>query len=152
MIKKLLTMIGVIALIITTMTTGGSNAFAKKSPYDSGFDHGCDDAKISNPADRYINQYEKGPAYHTTAFMNGYDRGFIDCSQHSGNNNDRGYYEVNTAIDDSNFDDHSVSQPQNQQAYTNQVAGCPKQIINGDCILNQDQNVDNTFGQANRND
>lgn len=33
--------------------------------YDSGYDHGCDDAGISNLGDRYINQPEKGPSFHT---------------------------------------------------------------------------------------
>ena len=28
-----------------------------KSPYESGYDHGCDDARISDPSDRYINQW-----------------------------------------------------------------------------------------------
>src|SRR5918996_1596818 len=27
-----------------------------KSPYDSGYDHGCDDADISDPLDRYISE------------------------------------------------------------------------------------------------
>jgi hypothetical protein len=27
-----------------------------KSPYESGYNHGCDDADISDPDDRYINQ------------------------------------------------------------------------------------------------
>jgi hypothetical protein len=30
------------------------------SPYDSGYNHGCNDARISDPDDRYINQPEKG--------------------------------------------------------------------------------------------
>lgn len=145
-----------IILVSAIIALGGivtTNVYADKSPYDSGYDHGCSDVKINDPGDRYINEDDKGPSYHTSAFMNGYDTGFKDCSSsHHGNNNDNGYYQVNTAIDDSNFDDHSVSQPQNQEANTNQVAGCPKQIINGDCYLNQDQDVDNTFGQANRND
>lgn len=29
------------------------------SPYRSGYDHGCNDASISDPAERYINQPEK---------------------------------------------------------------------------------------------
>ncbi len=49
------------------------------SPYDSGYDHGCDDAGISDPSDRYINQDEKGPSYHTSDFMNGYYDGYRDC-------------------------------------------------------------------------
>jgi hypothetical protein len=36
-----------------------------KSPYDSGYDHGCDDADISDSDNRYINQPEKGPSFHT---------------------------------------------------------------------------------------
>lgn len=43
------------------------------------YDHGCDDARISNPGDRYINQPEKGPAFHTGEFMQGYDAGFSAC-------------------------------------------------------------------------
>ena len=39
---------------------------------ESGYDHGCDDARISDPSDQYINQPEKGPAYHTPEFMDGY--------------------------------------------------------------------------------
>src|SRR5215204_2237406 len=53
---------------------------SSKSPYESGYDHGCDDADISDPDDRYINQPEKGPSFHTDEFMDGYDTGFNDCS------------------------------------------------------------------------
>jgi hypothetical protein len=45
-----------------------SNA-SSRSPYDSGYDHGCDDAKISDPNDIYINQPEKGTSFHTDEFM-----------------------------------------------------------------------------------
>ncbi len=34
--------------------------------YNSGFSHGCSDAKISNSSKRYINQPGKGTRYHTT--------------------------------------------------------------------------------------
>lgn len=51
-----------------------------KSPYDSGYDHGCDDADISDPNERYINQPEKGPSFHTNEFMNGYNDGYDACS------------------------------------------------------------------------
>jgi hypothetical protein len=53
------------------------------SPYDSGYDHGCDDAKISDPNDRYINQPEKGPSFHTNEFMRGYNDGYDNCSGNS---------------------------------------------------------------------
>ncbi len=57
------------------------------SPYDSGFDHGCDDADISDPDDRYINQPGKGPSFHTDEFMSGYDDGYDDCSIRISNSN-----------------------------------------------------------------
>jgi len=56
-----------------------ANVYAQ-SAYNSGYDHGCDDAKISDPDDRYINQPGKGPRNHTSEFMDGYNRGFKDCS------------------------------------------------------------------------
>ncbi len=51
-----------------------------KSPFDSGYDHGCDDAQISDPSEQYINQPEKGPSYHTSEFMGGYYAGVDACS------------------------------------------------------------------------
>jgi hypothetical protein len=68
-------------LIMSTFVTYIQLAYAGgKSPYESGYDHGCDDARISDPSDRYINQPERGPSFHTEAFMRGYDAGFSDCS------------------------------------------------------------------------
>src|SRR5919106_4781152 len=55
-----------------------------KSPYDSGYDHGCDDAGISNPSDRYINEPGKGPSFHTDEFMQGYNAGYDNCSSDGG--------------------------------------------------------------------
>jgi hypothetical protein len=51
-----------------------------KSPYASGYDHGCDDADISDRDNRYINQPEKGPSFHTDEFMRGYNAGYDACS------------------------------------------------------------------------
>jgi hypothetical protein len=65
------------------------SAFASESsPYDSGYEHGCDDAGISDPGDRYINQPEKGPSFHTEEFMNGYDAGFNSCRSGGGGGDD----------------------------------------------------------------
>ncbi|MBA2268437.1 MAG: hypothetical protein H0W19_08900, partial [Nitrosopumilus sp.] len=50
-----------------------------KASFNSGYNHGCSDAKISDPSKRYINQTGKGPSYHTSNFMNGYYDGFGDC-------------------------------------------------------------------------
>lgn len=55
-----------------------------KSPYDSGYDHGCDDADISDRSDRYINQPEKGADFHTEEFMEGYRDGVDGCSDDNG--------------------------------------------------------------------
>jgi len=71
--------VGVIGVIL--MTTG-SNVYAE-SPYDSGFEHGCNDAQIEDSDDWYINQPGKGKTYHTQGFVNGYDAGFSDCQDHS---------------------------------------------------------------------
>ena len=51
-----------------------------KSPYYSGYDHGCNDACISDPTDWYINEPGKGPSFHTDEFMQGYNAGYNNCS------------------------------------------------------------------------
>lgn len=72
----------VAAILGATMISGQSIlvVYASSSSYNSGYDHGCDDAGISDPGDRYINQPEKGPTFHTGEFMSGYDDGFSACS------------------------------------------------------------------------
>jgi hypothetical protein len=71
----------VILFLVTSITMVVDNTTALgSSPYDSGYDHGCNDAKISDPSDRYINQPEKGPSFHTDEFMNGYNDGYNACS------------------------------------------------------------------------
>jgi len=70
-------------LIIALSSTAilGSSAYAsEESPYDSGYDHGCDDVRISDPDDRYINPDGKGSENHTDRFMDGYHYGFAACS------------------------------------------------------------------------
>jgi hypothetical protein len=53
-------------------------AMAKKgTPFQAGFHHGCNDAKVTFSA-RYINQPGKGPCFHTQEFMSGYNRGFSE--------------------------------------------------------------------------
>jgi hypothetical protein len=39
--------------------------------HTSGYNHGCSDAQISNPSERYINQPDKGSSSHSDAFMQG---------------------------------------------------------------------------------
>jgi hypothetical protein len=71
--------IGAVLLMDSLSTIGIQQVFASsRSPYESGFDHGCDD---SNKAyqDRYINEPGKGPSFHTDSFMRGYNDG-LNCS------------------------------------------------------------------------
>jgi hypothetical protein len=48
-------------LFLQTQPLEASN----KSPYESGFDHGCEDVQIDDPEDRYINEPGKGKSHHT---------------------------------------------------------------------------------------
>jgi hypothetical protein len=73
----------------------GSALASSNSPYDSGYDHGCDDAGISDSSDRYINQPEKGPSFHTSEFMNGYNAGVSSCS-FSNSNDGNNYNPIQT--------------------------------------------------------
>jgi hypothetical protein len=70
----------ILILIMPTIATPVQEAYASgKSPYESGYDHGCDDAGLS-PSDRYINEPGKGPSFHTDEFMDGYNSGYNACS------------------------------------------------------------------------
>jgi hypothetical protein len=87
--KTRLTLILIISAISGIIVPQFSNLVdaSESSPYESGYDHGCDDAGISDPDDRYINQPEKGPAFHTEEFMSGYDNGFESCEEDTQNDN-----------------------------------------------------------------
>ena len=83
------------------------SAFASNNAYDSGYNHGCDDADISDPDDRYINQPERGPSFHTGAFMDGYNAGFDSCS--SSNDGDIDDNDNENGNDDNDNDGGSSS-------------------------------------------
>ena len=53
--------------------------------FRSGMDHGCKDASISNSSNRYINQPHRGASFHSPEFMQGYYKGFHQCSKISFN-------------------------------------------------------------------
>ena len=73
-------------LFMTMVLSLGVQAYAvntftiTKSPFESGYDHGCNDAGITDLSDRYINQPGKDPSFHTEEFMRGYDTGYNTCS------------------------------------------------------------------------
>jgi hypothetical protein len=69
----------VAALGVSLVPISSSN----KSPYESGYDHGCDDSEAE---DRYINELGKGASFHTDEFMDGYRTGYRECKE--GNSND----------------------------------------------------------------
>jgi hypothetical protein len=58
------------------------NAAAIISPYDSGYAHGCDDAKAGDHP--YLNSPGHGANFHTGQFMQGYDNGFNNCGGNEG--------------------------------------------------------------------
>ena len=77
---KVSLMVAFLICTLTLLSPLSSVQGSKASPYDSGYDHGCDDASISDPSSKYINQDEKGPSYHTGEFMSGYYAGVNACS------------------------------------------------------------------------
>jgi hypothetical protein len=67
-------------MILLPSTILTAQAKSSISPYQSGYDHGCKDAKISPFSDRYIAQPTRGPQFHTKEFITGYDAGLRACS------------------------------------------------------------------------
>jgi hypothetical protein len=69
-----------LAMLCFSIISSSSSGNAARDVYKSGYKHGCDDAGISNPADRYVNQPEAGPSLNSDEFMHGYNDGFGACS------------------------------------------------------------------------
>jgi hypothetical protein len=70
------------ALVIIASLGVMQSAFAKGTPFQAGYDHGCSDAKLPFSAS-YINEPDKGHRFHTQEFMNGYNTGFSACGSES---------------------------------------------------------------------
>lgn len=66
--------IGIVAILFISIP--GSASASSKSPYESGYDHGYNDAQLFYPSEQYINQPGKGPEFHTSEFMDGYYAGY----------------------------------------------------------------------------
>lgn len=79
------------------------------SPRSAGYDHGCSDAQISDPSERYINQKEKGPSFHSDVFMQKYHEGFEACSGNSNNNDNSGSSDDSNSNSNDNSDQSSNS-------------------------------------------
>jgi hypothetical protein len=82
---------------------------SSNSPYESGYDHGCDDSDKSYN-DRYINEEGKGPSFHTDAFMRGHNAG-VNCSDSDNNDNDNNDNNSNN----NNRNDDDRNQNHNQE-------------------------------------
>jgi hypothetical protein len=137
-----------LALSVVSLVTASASS---KSPYESGYDHGCDDADISDPNDRYINQPEKGPSFHTNEFMRGYNDGYDDCSGGgNGEYNDpcnyHGLYicDSNGNCDSERFDCLSDDCVNGQPATTGQCEGDDEPYDNNDS--GSDSNSDDGSG------
>lgn len=71
-----------VAFIVCTLTVLSSFSMIQvqaKSPYDSGYDHGCSDVNLPYE-EQYSSQPGKGPEHHTDEFNQGYDDGYVGCS------------------------------------------------------------------------
>ena len=88
-------------LFTSLISISASTTNASSNPYDSGYEHGCDDAKISDSSDRYINQPDKGPGFHTDAFMQGYYDGYGACTNSRENTSSPGVgtFRIDAKID-----------------------------------------------------
>jgi hypothetical protein len=66
-------------MLAVSFVTPPNTKAKKETPYQAGYDHGCNDAKLTLP-NRYISQPGKGPNFHTQEFMSGYNAGLRVCS------------------------------------------------------------------------
>jgi hypothetical protein len=73
----------IVLVLMISLVANGLPVNSSSDAYDSGYKHGCDDARL-DPSDRYINEAGKGPEFHTRAFMEGYDAGLSACSDGGG--------------------------------------------------------------------
>lgn len=105
---------GILAVLLISVP--GSALASSKSPYESGFDHGYNDAQLYYPSEHYINQPGKGPEFHTSDFMNGYYDGYAayeasiagnpeyDCSEDSDGCNGNIYCDLDHSGDRTCYD------------------------------------------------
>jgi 5-methylcytosine-specific restriction endonuclease McrA len=76
--------LNILVILVVILIQLGQYVYAL-SGYDSGYNHGCNDAKVVDPSERYINQPERGPNFHSDAFMQEYRSGFNSCSLQQSN-------------------------------------------------------------------
>lgn len=79
MLAKTFYYLNILVILAVVLIHLGQYVYAI-SGYDSGYNHGCNDAKVADSSQRYINQFGKGPNFHSNAFMQGYESGLSSCS------------------------------------------------------------------------
>jgi hypothetical protein len=80
-------LITLLAILCFSIISSSSSGYGKSDVYNSGYEHGCNDAGISDKASRYIIQPEAGPSLNSDEFMHGYSDGFDTCSSSNDNSN-----------------------------------------------------------------
>ncbi len=117
-------LITLLAILCFSIISSSSSGYGKSDAYNSGYEHGCNDAGISDKASRYINQPEAGPSLNSDEFMHGYNDGFDTCSSSNDNSNmedenntmceDYGYCEDDGWIDDNTTNPYSADMVTNK--------------------------------------
>ena len=125
-----------ILTLLTMLSPLGQQVYA--AAHTSGYNHGCSDAQISNPSDRYINQPEKGSSFHSDAFMQAYNEGFGACSGGSNGNDDS----------DSSGDSNSNSNHNSDQS-SNSGSGSHSSMVDKGCnLINKHPGAATLLGHA----
>ena len=75
----MITMSVFFSLMNIDIVFGQTDELTDEGRYDSGYQHGCNDAKVDeNLTEKYLEVHP--PEEHTPTFMNGYYDGFKDCN------------------------------------------------------------------------
>ena len=137
--RKYFATFGIMLGILTMLTMHsplGQSVYA--ATHTSGYKHGCSDAQISDPSERYINQPGMGSNFHTDAFMQTYNEGFNACSGNSNNN------------DNSDSSDNSNSNSNdNSDQSSNRGSGSHSSMVDKGCgLINKHPGVALLLGHA----
>lgn len=94
-----LAIVPTVTFLFLLMFTPGAMQVLAVTPFDTGYDHECSDAKLSDSLDKYASQPQNDKSPDSLEFMHEYNAGFGACS----NQDDGG---------DGNSESQSIIQPQ----------------------------------------
>jgi hypothetical protein len=69
-----------------------------QNQYGSGYDHGCEDAKITDSPQQYIKQPERDPSLYSREFIEGYVDGYYECFEATPESTDSGLSDLGTFL------------------------------------------------------